>query len=392
MNDSTNITEKSSAPSSLSAQEQEALNAMTLTRLTPFSLVTLHELYQRLGSATAVMENRNNLRDVLPEASDRLISSFGDMSEARRRAEAEYAWDIQNKIEVIPLNDPRYPQRMVDCPDAPIVLYYRGSADLNKQKVISIIGTRHSTLYGQDIIRRFMADMRQYCPDVLVVSGLAYGIDINAHRESLKNGYPTIGVLAHGLDTIYPNSHRTTAVEMLSNGGLLTEYMSQTPGAKGNFVQRNRIVAGMSDALILVESAAKGGGLITMNIGRDYNRDCFAFPGPVNAEYSKGCNNLIRNHGASLISSAEDFVMAMNWSDAKELEQARQEGIERQMFPDLTDDEQKVVNVLLETNDLQINVLAMKTGLPINVLSSTLFLLEMKGVLKTLAGGSYHLF
>lgn len=389
MNDSHN---NSATVSSLSEKEQEILNAMALTRLGSYSLIGFHELYQRLGSATAIMENRNNIKDVYPDISDRLAATLRNISDTMHRAEVEYEWTLANKIQAIPLNDPRYPQRMVDCPDAPLIIYYRGSVDLNKQKVVSIIGTRHATVYGQDIMRRFMMDLRQFCPDVLVVSGLAYGIDILAHREALKNGYPTVGVLAHGLDQIYPNSHRNTAIEMLSNGGLLTEYMSQTPGAKGNFVQRNRIVAGMADALILVESAQKGGGLITMSIGRDYNRDCFAFPGPVTAEYSRGCNNLIRDNGASLISSAEDFVKLMGWYDDQQLNKARKEGIERQMFPDLSENEQKVVKALQETNDLQINVLTVKTGLPINVLSSTLFQLEMKGLLKTLAGGNYHLF
>lgn len=386
MNDCNNTT-----TTSLSAREKEAICAMALTRLSHFNLGGMHELYLRLGSATAIVENRNNIHDVLPDASKALTEAFRNMGDAFHRAEVEYKWDVDNKIEPLTLNDPRYPQRFVDCPDAPIVLYYRGSTNLNKQKIISIIGTRHSTLYGQDIIRRFMSDLRQYSSDILVVSGLAYGIDINAHREALRNGYPTIGVLAHGLDQIYPNAHRNTAIEMLSNGGLLTEYMSQTPGAKGNFVQRNRIVAGISDACILVESASKGGGLITMGIAHDYNRDCFAFPGPVNADYSKGCNNLIRDNGASLITSAEDFIKAMAWGEEKELSQARQEGIERLMFPDLTPDEQKIVNLLQQTNDLQINIITVKTNIPIHKLTSTLFTLEMKGVLKTLAGGCYHL-
>jgi len=371
--------------------EKEIINAIALTRLSYFSLAGMHELYQRLGSATAIVENRNNILDVIPDASKRLVEAFRDMDEAFHRAEVEYSWDVKNKIEPLTLNDHRYPLRFVDCADAPLVLYYRGNADLNKQKIVSIVGTRHNTLYGQDVIRRFMADLHQYCSDVLIVSGLAYGVDINAHREALKNGFPTVGVLAHGLDQIYPSCHRDTAIEMISNGGLLTEYISQTPGAKGNFVQRNRIVAGISDASILIESAAKGGGLITMGIARDYNRDCFAFPGPVNAEYSKGCNNLIRDNGASLITCAEDFIKAMDWVEEKELSQARQEGIERQIFPDLSPEEQLIVNLLQKTNDLQINIITVKTNIPINKLTSTLFTLEMKGVIKTMAGGCYHL-
>ncbi len=371
--------------------QQESLYSIALTQLSYVSLAGLHELYSRLGSATAIMEHRKNIRDVLPDASPRLAEAFRDISEAMHRAEAELQWDIDNNIEVMPINSLAYPQRLADCPDAPIVLYHKGCADLNVQHVVSIVGTRHCTVYGQDILHRFMEDLRSMVPDVLVVSGLAYGVDVCAHREALKHGFPTVGVLAHGLDKIYPNAHRNTAIEMLSNGGLITEYPSLTSLAKGNFVQRNRIVAGMADATILVESAAKGGGLITIGIARDYNRDTFAFPGAVNAEYSQGCNNLIRDNGAGLITNAEDFAKAMGWADETYLQKARTEGIERQMFPNLTDEEKTIVEVLQTNNDLQVNILSVKSGITMNRLLSVMFSLEMKGVVKAMAGGSYHL-
>ncbi len=372
--------------------EQEKVNAMALTRLGFISLAGMQELFNRAGSATVVMENRHNIRDIIPDASDRLVAVLADVGDAVRRAEAEYIWANDNKVEIIVRGDSRYPTRLLDCDDAPLVLYFSGAADLNARRVVTIVGTRHATVYGQDIIRRFIADLRQQCPSTLVVSGLAYGVDIAAHREALKNGLPTVAVLAHGMDQLYPNCHRATAKEMLAEGGLLTEYMSLTPGAKGNFVQRNRIVAGMADASILVESAEKGGGLITMRIARDYNRDCFSFPGPVNAEYSKGCNNLIRDNGAMLITSTHDFVSAMGWVDDNELQKARQEGIERQMFVDLTDDERRIVELLQQNNDMQINVIAVRADMPISKLTALLFSLEMKGVLKAMAGGCYHLF
>lgn len=372
--------------------EQEMVNAMALTRLGYVSIANMQELFRRAGSATVVMENRRNIRDIIPDASDRLVAVLADVTEAQRRAEAEYLWAKEHKVDIIVRGSSHYPSRLLDCDDAPIVLYFRGTANLNARRVVSIVGTRHATVYGQDIIRRFIADLSQRCPETLIVSGLAYGVDIAAHREALRNGLPTVGVLAHGMDQIYPNCHRATAEEMLTNGGLLTEYMSLTPGAKGNFVQRNRIVAGMADASILVESAEKGGGLITMRIARDYNRDCFAFPGAVNAEYSKGCNNLIRNNGAMLITSADDFVGAVGWLDDDELQKARQEGIERQMFVELTDEERRVVELLQKNNDMQINVIAVKADMSISKLTALLFSLEMKGVLKAMAGGCYHLF
>ena len=262
---------------------------------------------------------------------------------------------------------------------------------MNQAKIVSIVGTRRITTYGQDLIRRFIADLKTYCPQVLIVSGLAYGVDINAHRQALENGYPTIGVLAHGLDQIYPYHHRDTAIKMLNQGGLLTEFMSQTNADKPNFVRRNRIVAGMADTIILVESAEKGGGLITCEIAQSYNRAVFAFPGNVTAEFSKGCNNLIRDNGAGLISNAKDFVNAMSWQDEARRQQALSEGIERNLFPDLTPEEQQIVDLLKEINDLQLNILSVKTGITIGQLTALLFQLEMKGVVKPLAGGMYHL-
>lgn len=183
---------------------------------------------------------------------------------------------------------------MRECDDAPLALFYRGNADLNTLHIINIVGTRHATPYGQDICTRFLADLSALCPDTLIVSGLAYGIDIHAHRAALQNHFKTIGVLAHGLDRIYPAEHRKTAVSMLEQGGLLTEFTSGTNPDRQNFVKRNRIVAGMSDATVVIESAAKGGALITAELAESYHRDCFAFPGRCNDEYSIGCNNLIR--------------------------------------------------------------------------------------------------
>ncbi|SES69494.1 DNA-processing protein DprA [Prevotella sp. kh1p2] len=371
--------------------QQEIINTIALTRINYFNLAGMLELYRRLGSATVVFEHRNDIRDILPDASPRLVAAFRDVAEPLHRAEAEFEWDQQHGVQPLCLSDDRYPQRMKDCADAPLVLFYRGTANLNQPKVVCIVGTRHCTAYGQDLVRRFMAELRALCPSVLIVSGLAYGIDIHAHRNALANGYPTVGVLAHGLDDLYPPHHRQTADEMVENGGLITEFLTCTNADKMNFVRRNRIVAGISDACILVESAAKGGGLITCGIAQSYGRDVFAFPGNVSATYSQGCNNLIRDNGAALISGAADFVKAMGWQDDAALQKARAEGIERQLFPDLSAEEQQIVGLLQRTNDLQVNILAARTGLPVGRLTALLFALEMKGVVRTLAGGMYHL-
>lgn len=371
--------------------EQEILYAMALTRINYFNLAGLTQLYQELGSATAIVENRNYIRDVLPDASPRLIEGLKGIDSVMKRAETELTYDIAHQIQPIVMNDVRYPQRLKECDDAPLMLFYQGTADLNQQRVINIVGTRHCTPYGQDLIHHFLRELKQRCPAVLIVSGMAYGVDIHAHRQALQNDYETVAVLAHGLDYLYPPRHKPTADMMLTQGGLLTEFFTQTNADKINFVRRNRIVAGMSDACILVESAARGGGLITCRLSREYNRDVFAFPGRVNDQYSEGCNNLIRDNGAALINNAYDFVNAMGWNDDATLMMAQQQGIEREIFPSLSPDETVVFNTLHKQNDLQINRLAILTNIPIAKLTSLLFEMEMKGVVKTYAGGVYHL-
>lgn len=380
-----------SSYASAQTNDVEALSAMMLSHISFYNIAGLNSLYHVAGSAAAVIEHHNDIRQLVPEASPRLVEAFRNIDEHRRWAEDQMAWVLSKGITPLPLNSADYPQRLRECPDAPIVLYYMGNGQLNAQRVICIVGTRHCTIYGKDLVAVFVRDLSKLCPGILIVSGLAYGVDICAHRNALAEGLPTVGVLAHGLDTIYPSSHRETAAEMLREGGLLTEYPSCTNADKMNFVRRNRIVAGMSDACILVESAEKGGGLITADIASSYGRDVFAFPGHVNAEYSKGCNNLIRDNKAGLITSAADFVKAMGWESDAVLQQAKSKGIERQLFPDLTTEEARVVAVLEKTNDLQMNLLSNMSGIGIGQLSSLLFTLEMKGVIKTLAGGVCHL-
>jgi DNA processing protein len=371
--------------------DQEIFYTMALTRLTNFNYQQALELYKAVGSAQLLYEHRNEIGDIIKDASPRLKEAIKDWNEPMRRAEAELRFMEEHRIRALTLTSDDYPQRLTECPDAPIIVYYTGNADLNQAKIVSIVGTRQVTQYGQDLIRRFMSELRGFCPQVLIVSGLAYGVDINAHRRALENGYETVGVLAHGLDQIYPYRHRDTAAQMLNHGGLLTEFMTQTNADKPNFVRRNRIVAGMADAVILVESAAKGGGLITAEIAQSYARAVFAFPGNVGQPYSEGCNNLIRDNGAGLISNASDFVKAMGWMDETLRQQANTDGIERNLFPDLSPEEEQVVSLLQQTNDLQLNIITVKTDIPIGRLTALLFQLEMKGVVKPMAGGMYHL-
>ena len=371
--------------------EQETLYAIALSFVPRMNLLNRKMLFEDLGSATEIFEHRRNLKEIVPNASKATLEALATMDMHLKRAEEELAFAQAGHIQCIGFNDEAYPARLRECPDAPILLYYRGTSSLNSQHIISMVGTRQITPYGKDICREFVKELKRLCPDALVVSGLAYGVDICAHREALGNGYETVGVLAHGLDEIYPSSHRETAKQMLAQGGLLTEYMTETGADKMNFVKRNRIVAGMCDATILVESAAKGGGLITAGIAMDYNRSVFAFPGAVGAPYSEGCNQLIRDNGASLLTGAEDFVNAMGWQMDAKLLQAQNEGIERSFFPDLSSEEQTIVKILDEMGDFQLNQLSVKANIPIGQLTGLLFQLEMKGVVRPLAGGTYHL-
>ena len=370
---------------------EEIRYAIALSRMTGFNSATALHLYRELGSAQAVYEHRTDIGDVVDDCTPRLVESLRDWTDALQRADAELQFMEKYAIRALVMDDEAYPARLRECPDAPLIIYYKGSADLNPQHIVSIVGTRHCTPYGQDLVRRFVSELKTLCPQVVIVSGLAYGVDICAHREALGAGLETVAVLAHGLEKIYPPLHRDTAAQMVGQGGLLTEYMSHAHMDKGNFVRRNRIVAGMADATILVESAAKGGGLITARIAQDYNRGVFAFPGAVGAKYSEGCNNLIRDNGAALITSAEDFVCAMGWQTGAQLEQAKSDGIERSIFPDLTAEEQIVVKILDEIGDLQQNVLSVRANIPIGQLTAVLFQLEMKGVVRPMAGGTYHL-
>lgn len=360
--------------------ERFYLLVLALTR--GVSLTQSHALLRHFGTATAIFENISSIETL------RIRKALQTNVEAFRRAEAELVFCEQKNIECIGLGDSNYPTRLQDCPDAPLVLFYRGNINLNAKHIVSVVGTRRITGYGQDICRHFCAELQRIVPDTLVVSGLAYGVDIEIHRQSLACGLATLGILAHGLDQIYPALHRPVAVDMVQHGGLLTEYISQTAPEKGHFVRRNRIVAGISDATIVVESALKGGSLITANLAGSYNRDVFAFPGRANDTYSEGCNRIIRRQEAALITSAEDFAEAMMWYTPPT---KKKKADQSQFFPDITDLERSVIDVLRENERLQLDQLAVKTGIAVHALNALLFEMEIKGWLKPVPGGFYRL-
>ncbi|NQV74598.1 MAG: DNA-protecting protein DprA [Bacteroidetes bacterium] len=305
--------------------------------------------------------------------------------EVFKLSEAELKFIDKYKIKPLFLTDGDYPKRLRNCADAPVMLYFKGNADLNKSKIVSVVGTRNATDYGREICKNLIANLQVYDP--LIVSGLAYGIDGAAHKESLKLEIPTIGVLAHGLDRIYPAQHRSMAEKMLDCGGLLTEFMSGTIPAPENFPKRNRIIAGLSDLTIVVEASIKGGALITAELANSYNRDVFAFPGRINDEFSLGCNFLIKTHRANLITKVEDIEYIMGWSRDNEVSAKPQ----LSLLLNLSADEQIIADVLSSKGSVAVDELSFLTGLQQSRLAVTILGMEMKGNIISLPGKVYKL-
>lgn len=373
--------------------EQTAILVLSMLAGGRLGYADAKRLYEVAGSALAIVENRNDIRSIVPDASDRLCEILSvDISSVVVRAEEEQRWAAENSVGVIPISSNSYPERLRHCPDAPLVIYVRGTASLNPSCALAIVGTRKCTAYGRDVIDAIIGDLKKLCPSVQIISGLAYGVDICAHRAALRESMSTVGVVAHGHDTLYPALHRPEANKMIQScGAVVTEYPRFTRPEARNFLQRNRIIAGMSDATLVVESASHGGGLVTARIAQDYNREVFAVPGSIQSEYSAGCNNLIRDQKAQLVTSADDIVSLMNWQREATLQQARRNGIERTLFETLAPDEQKIVDALTQHGDTSLNDLTIYTSLPVQTLNALLFSLEMRGVIRTLSGSIYHL-
>ncbi|MDP4270786.1 MAG: DNA-processing protein DprA [Bacteroidota bacterium] len=364
---------------------QELFYLIALLQIKGVGNITARNLIAITGSCEAIFrEKPSNLLRIQGIG----INTVQEILKANmEKAAKEIEFIEKNNIATFTYSDENYPSRLNDCVDAPLLLYYKGNTDLNAVKTISLVGTRNATEYGKELSERLIADLSEKYPELLVISGLAYGIDIAAHKAALKHNLPTIGIIAHGLDRIYPATHRKTAVEMVSHGGLLTEYPSGTNPDRQNFVMRNRIIAGLSDAVIVVESAEKGGALITAEVANSYNRDVFAFPGRTTDVSSRGCNNLILQNKASLIQSAEDLINLMGWDKVSSTNKV----VQQQLFLDLTEEEQLITNLLKENTPKQINLLSIESNLPVYRLSPILLELEFKGLVKCMPGGTYSL-
>ncbi|MDR0682704.1 MAG: DNA-processing protein DprA [Dysgonamonadaceae bacterium] len=366
---------------------QDLLYQIGITLVKGIGNIIAKQVIETMGDVSLLFKEKGRFLERIPGISRKIIAEIHH-PEILQRAEKEILFIEKNKIIPLFIKNDNYPQRFRECVDAPVLLYFRGNADLNTDKIVSVVGTRNASSYGKEVTEKLLHDFAIAYPDLLIVSGLAYGIDIYSHKAALKNNLPTAGVLAHGLDRIYPYVHRNVAIDMLEQGGLLTDFMSETNPDRQNFVKRNRIIAGISDCTIVIESAEKGGALITANIADSYNKDVFAVPGKITDIYSSGCNALIKHKKAALITSAEDVFREMCWNKERE---NKKQIVQKNLFVELTSEEQIVVNLLSKTENMQLNTMCIDLNMPVSKLASLLFELEMKGIVRCMPGGLYRL-
>jgi DNA processing protein len=357
---------------------------IALTLIPNIGDILAKRLVAYCGSVQAVFEEKKSSLEKIPGIGSAYASSVIN-HQIFDRAEEEIKFIEKNAISPLFYLDKDYPKRLAHCEDSPVMLYFKGNCNLNAEKTISIVGTREATEYGKKICEKLIADLAVH--NVTIISGLAYGIDICAHKAALDNKLPTVCTLAHGLDRMYPAVHRQTAQKMLENGGWLTDFTSNTIPDRENFPRRNRIVAGISDATIVIESKKSGGSLITADIANSYNRDVFAFPGRVDDVCSEGCNNIIKQNKAALIQSAADLVYILGWEQTKKANAPQQ----KKLFLELTNEEETLVNALKEKESIGIDDLCFVSKMPMSKVSALLLTLEFSGIVKSLPGKSYRL-
>ncbi|SDT21483.1 DNA processing protein [Mucilaginibacter mallensis] len=359
------------------------LHQVALTYVKNVSHVLSKSLILSLGSAERIFTVSKSRLLEIPGIGIKTIEQL-NLDDALRKAEEEVKFIEKNNIDVIFYTDPRYPKRLKLCNDSPILLYSKGNADLNNQRVISIVGTRNATEYGKHLCKELIEELQQY--NVLIISGLALGIDVAAHKECLRLDMPTVGVLGHGLDRLYPGQNRATAEKMLENGGLLSEYPSGTIPDRENFPERNRIVAGMADATVVIEASVKGGALITAEIANSYNRDVYTFPGRIGDEFSEGCNFLVRHNKAALLTNPADLAYSLGWEKDENIK-----AVQQFTLPiDLTRDEQIIFDTIKDHKaPLAIDDLTIKTNMTMSTLAMNLLNMEMQGYIRSLPGKTY---
>ncbi len=362
----------------------ELLYQIALTLVPNIGAVHARTLTDQFGDASSIFTaKRSSLGKVegIGDIRAKNIKEFTDF----KRVEEEIAFIQKYSIQPLFLTDDKYPKRFLNCYDPPTILYYRGNADLNHSKVLAIVGTRLNTGYGKQVTEEIIRDLSS--TGIVIVSGLAFGIDAIAHKTSLKYNMPTIGVVGHGLDSIYPVQHKGLAKDMIMQGGILTEFISKTKPDKHNFPIRNRIVAGISDATIVVETSIKGGSMITAAMSNSYNRDVFAFPGRTTDNKSSGCNHLIKTNRAILLTDSKQLLETLGWEEKTKKPSMHQ----RELFIQLSDEERIIINILKEKELTPIDELNMLSNLSVSSVASAMLNLEFEGVVKSLPGKVYKL-
>jgi DNA processing protein len=359
-------------------KDDELLHVLALLKVEGIGDIIAKKLLSHFSTAEGVFKTKAHQLSSIDGIGSVLVNNLKDKS-VFYKAEQELKFIKNNNINVSFFMDENYPERLKHCIDGPVLLFSSGNINLKNRKIISIVGTRQITSYGTEFCKKLISDLAPLNP--IIVSGFAYGVDIIAHQAAMEHNLQTIGVVAHGLNQIYPKTHKKYVAKMEENGGFITEFWSSSNPEKENFVKRNRIVAGISEATIVIESADKGGSLITATMANDYNRDVFAVPGRTSDKYSQGCNNLIKTQKANLLTSAADVLYILNWNIEKEIKP-----VQKQLFVSLDSDEQKVYDYLQKNGKETLDMIALECNFPIYRISGLLLNMELKGVIRPLPG------
>lgn len=362
----------------------ELLHRLALQRVAKIGDITAKKLIAHCRSAEAVFKEKKERLLKIDGIGETTVNALKN-SNFLKDAEAEMKFIDHEKLQVWTFDEPGYPEKLRECIDGPVLLFAKGNISFENRPILSIVGTRHITPYGVDFCEKLIADLSPLNP--IIVSGLAYGVDIQAHRQAIKNKLQTIACLAHGLNQIYPKTHQKYIVDIMENGGLVTDFWSTSQPERENFLQRNRIIAGMAEATLVVESAAKGGSLVTADIASSYNREVFAVPGRSTDYYSQGCNNLIKSQKAQLISSAAEIVYWLNWDVNGEKQKS---AVQKQLFLNLNEEEQKLYDYLKNQGQQPIDLIAIECNMPTYKVATHLLNMELQGAIRPLPGKAFE--
>ncbi len=358
---------------------------IALTMVPAIGPITARKLIDKVGSARAVFDQKSEVLQKIQGIGSRLSQSF-NAAALMDQAEKELEFLDRHRISALYFEDPDYPERLNECADGPILLYTRGEQCLQCRRSLSVVGTRRATSYGREMCREIIHDLAVMVDDLVIVSGLAYGIDVIAHRAALESSIPTVAVLGHGMNTIYPWTHRETAKRIIKQGALVTDFHSGTGPERNNFLRRNRIIAGLSDATLVIESAKKGGALITASMAGSYHRDVMAVPGRVDDERSRGCNGIIKNNLAALVETPDDIINHLNWEKRGETTK----NLPAPVNPP-SNEEKNVLSLIKQTPDIVPEVISAQTGVPISMTLALLMEMELKQWISREPGNRYRL-